>query len=79
MEFIYYAILNLLNALSSWPQGPYDKSILENSSVGLHFDQAANGDAWLIGEVLVFIFLFCTGQIEPKLIRACLSVLEVIA
>lgn len=26
---------------------------VQNSSVGLNFDQTANGDAWLIGEQLL--------------------------
>lgn len=38
--------------------------ILQNSSMGLHFDQTANGDAWLIGEQLF------TDRKETKLIRA---------
>lgn len=36
------------------PGGSYDMFILQNSSVGLHFDQAANSDALLIGEQLSF-------------------------
>lgn len=54
MQLIYDASLNRLNAVSCWPGGPYDMFILQNCSVGLHFDQTANGDAWLIGEELFF-------------------------
>lgn len=49
---------NQVHAVSSWPRGPYDMFILQNSSVDLHFDQTANGDAWLIGEHLLFFFFF---------------------
>lgn len=36
--------------------------ILQNSSMGLHFDQTANGDAWLIGEQLFFFFYRPNGD-----------------
>ena len=63
-------------SISCWPGGTSDMLILPSSSVGLHFDQAANSDAWLLGEIL---FSF-SDQMETKLIRAswlsCLSVCD---
>lgn len=34
----------------------HDMFILQNSSAGLHFDQAANGDTWFVGEILFFSY-----------------------
>lgn len=52
-QLIYDTNLNELNVVSYWPGGPYDMFTVQNSSVGLNFDQTANGDAWLIGEQLL--------------------------
>lgn len=66
MRLIYEPSLNQLNAVSCWPGSPMTYSFCRAAVCGLHFDQTANGDAWLIGEQLFFF----AHWIETKLIRA---------
>lgn len=53
---------HLLNVVSRFPGGAHDSYILQKSSVGMHLEQGAAGDAWLIGRLRIFyIYLFTTN------------------